>query len=123
MTHRPEREIKQDILIELSQHPRFMAWNHPTGVARTMTANPYVVRYGLPGSGDIIGLVSITIKTSDVGRSIAIPVSVETKTEVGRLSEQQRRFAKRFTEVGGIYLPEDNPDDIANRLIRLAEQP
>lgn len=100
----PERDIKAAILIYLGTRPDVVAWNHPTGTAATLTPPHTVIRYGLPGSPDIIGV--------HAGRAIGI----EVKTAIGRQSDQQRRFAARWTAAGGLYVLARSVDDVRRAL-------
>lgn len=58
------------------------------------------VRFGLPGSADILGIVRLNV----AGRPIGALLAVECKTKVGRQSEQQRRFEAMVRAFGGCYV-------------------
>ena len=60
------------------------------------------VRYGLlPGSGDAIGYRSVVVSPDMVGKKIAQFVSVEFKSERGRLSAEQKRWIDNVNDAGG----------------------
>ena len=60
------------------------------------------VRCGLvAGSGDLIGWRPVTITPDMVGQTIAQFVSVEVKTETGRVSTPQRRWKSAVNAAGG----------------------
>jgi hypothetical protein len=112
-----ESEIKREILLELGNDPDFMIWNHPTGVGRTGYDASRVVRFGLEGSGDIIGVVRLKILPEHVGREFGVAISIETKTKTGKQSEQQKRFERAFTRRAGGYFLSSEPKTIKQRII------
>lgn len=81
------------------QYQRVMAWKNNTGA--TSTAGGGFVRYGLPGSPDIIGVLP-------GGKFIGI----EVKTGAGRLSELQAAFRIAVENAGGVYLVVRSLDDL-----------
>jgi hypothetical protein len=85
-----ETEIMRDVLVAVTVIPGAMFWRNNTGVGATRGGS--VIRFGLPGSPDIIGVHR--------GRSVGI----EVKTPTGRLSKQQCRFQQAFEAAGGIYI-------------------
>ena len=102
-----ERDIKAAILLALGRRPDVLAWNHPTGLARSLTPPYQPVTYGLVGSADIIGVLGPD------GRAIA----VEVKTATGRQSEQQRKFEAAFRRCGGLYILARSVDDALKGLL------
>lgn len=93
-------DLKALVLVRLSELG-IMAWNAPTGLALPIgTLRP--VRYGLPGQADVLAVLPPS------GRSLA----VEVKTGRSRLSKEQRRWARRFQEAGGLYLPVRSIEDL-----------
>jgi len=61
------------------------------------------VQFGLcKGSSDLIGFKSHTITQEDVGRTVAIFVAIETKTERGRMREGQQEFIDAVRKHGGL---------------------
>lgn len=82
---------------------RVFAWRNNTGAA---LAGKQLVRFGLKGSSDIIGV------TND-GRFLAI----ECKREGGGvLSEWQQRFLNEVTRRGGVALVVHNTEELAQGL-------
>lgn len=62
-----------------------------------------IVRYGLcNGSSDIIGWHTVTITPDMIGKKVAVFVAIETKSEKGRASQEQKNFVERVQEAGGI---------------------
>ncbi len=73
---------------------------------------PYRIKYGLcDGSGDIIGIMPLTITPDMVGNKIGVFVSVETKTKKGRLQDNQKKFREMVNSLGGIGLVCRSVDD------------
>lgn len=87
-----EQAIVNEILLMLGRlYPHDVrAWRNNTGALKD--GNGRVVKFGCPGSPDIIGIAK-------PGRFIGI----EVKTLTGRQSEQQRMFQKMVESMGGKY--------------------
>lgn len=76
----------------LEAQGRLMVWRNNTGA---MKPRPGVtVRFGTPGAADVLAVLG------PHGRLLG----VETKSVTGTQSIQQKRWAKRLTAVGGIYV-------------------
>ena len=86
---------------------RIFAWRNNTGAYK---ADGRWIRYGHPGSGDILGLLPD-------GRFL----SVECKTEAGRQSKTQKLFQKMIERNGGVYLLARSTADLERALIPLPE--
>ena len=111
----PETIIKNKILIALGRIAG-MFWNHPTGVAQSLTPPYAKVRYGLNGSPDIIGVTPVTVTAEMVGRTVGVAVGIEVKTDTGRQSQQQKNFQVAFTKAGGVYILARSVDDAISSL-------
>lgn len=97
MTH---GDLVREILLAVS--PLGMAWSNNTGVLRDATNRP--VRYGLPGSSDVIAIVR--------GRFVGI----EAKVGKDRQRQNQADFATAVRRAGGIYILARSVDDVLNTL-------
>lgn len=97
MTH---NDLVRDILVDIS--PLGMAWQNNTGVLRDATGRP--VRYGLPGSSDIIAVVN--------GRFVGI----EAKVGADRQRQNQADFATAVRKAGGVYILARSVDDVRHTL-------
>ncbi len=75
-----------------------MIWKNSTGVA---VADGRHVRYGLKGSPDIIGVIEG-----------GIFLGIEVKTGSATQSPQQKKFQKRFEQLGGLYIVARSTEDI-----------
>jgi hypothetical protein len=61
------------------------------------------VQFGLArGSADLIGWRTITITPDMVGRQLAVFISIEVKTERGRVRPEQHAWLAAVTGAGGI---------------------
>jgi glucose dehydrogenase len=83
-----------EILLDLGQIPDVVVWKNNTGVARSFDDPDRKIRYGLTGSGDILGVVA------PHGRLLA----VEAKTGGGTQSKRQKAFQRAIESVGGVYV-------------------
>ena len=97
MTH---TDLVNAILLEVS--PLGLFWKNNTGVLRDRDDRP--VRYGLPGSSDILGCVR--------GRMIGI----EAKVGRDRQRDNQSMFALALRNAGGVYILARSVDDVTNAL-------
>jgi hypothetical protein len=97
MTH---TDLVNEILLQVS--PLGLFWKNNTGVLRDRDDRP--VKYGLPGSSDILGCVK--------GRFIGI----EAKVGRDRQRENQSFFALAVRNAGGLYILARSVDDVTNTL-------
>lgn len=97
MTH---SELVNACLLELSGRG-VMCWKNQTGVARAMDNPQRIIKFGLKGSADILGVMP-------GGRAIA----VECKTGTGRQHGKQPQFQKAFETRGGLYVLARSIDDL-----------
>lgn len=110
MAERSEKAILNDTLIAITALPGVMAWRNNTGqawqgrpvnagVGQMIRVKPGMkiledarpIRFGLPGSGDIIGVQR--------GRGFTF----EMKSATGRLEKSQPAFARAWKAAGGLY--------------------
>lgn len=94
-----EVEIMNRILLALGRHPRCKVWRNNSGALPDETGR--MIRFGLPGSADILGLLVPS------GRFLAI----EVKTPIGKQSDQQKRFQLMVERSGGLYVLARSVDD------------
>ncbi len=87
-----ERNIQNRILVRLSKDfaGRGIFWKNDTGVAKSMDGKR-VVRFGCPGSPDIIGCVD------------GLFVGFEVKTRKGKQTDKQKKFQIVLERSGGLY--------------------
>lgn len=99
-----EHVIQNRILLEIGSIPWLRVWRNNTGAL--LDHNNKLVKFGLQGSADIIGLMK------PHGRFLAI----EVKTEKGRQSESQKRFQRMIEDMGGLYILARSPEDVTKAL-------
>lgn len=110
-----EGVIKSNILRAVGRRRDVFVWNNPTGVARTMDGNR-IIKFGCPGSPDILGIQEVTITPEMVGMTFGRAFGIEVKTDRGVQSEQQKRFESAWRLRGGLYLLARSPQDVVARL-------
>lgn len=111
MTH---TDLVNEILLAVS--PLGLAWSNQTGqgwagkyvgrnqAGQTVIANARPVKFGLPGSTDILACIA--------GRMVAI----EVKTGTGRLQQNQRDFRAAAAKAGALHIEARSVDDVINTL-------
>jgi hypothetical protein len=82
---------------------RVFAWRNNTGAGRI---DGRWIRYGHPGSGDILGILPS-----------GLFLSVECKTPTGRQAKQQKLFQKMIERNCGVYILARNAADLERHLI------
>lgn len=124
---RSEKSILAQTLVDVSALPETLFYRNNTGMAWqgkrvrdvypgtnipippnvTVLVDARPVRFGLEGSGDIMG----TFKGS--------AVAIETKTESGPQRTAQERFEIAWKKAGGVYLLVRSPEQAVNSLLLL----
>lgn len=96
----PEADIQKSTLDYLLTRG-IMAWRNNTGVASGQRpgGKKFFVRFGTKGSPDIIAVID------------GYFVGIECKAKGGIWSDDQKAFAARLMEAGGIYLLVTSFDD------------
>jgi hypothetical protein len=93
-------DLVNEILLELSPHG--LAWSNNTGALKNIEGR--LIRYGLPGSSDIIACLK--------GRFVGI----ECKVGKDIVRKNQHDFATAVSVAGGIYIAARSVDDAVNPL-------
>lgn len=114
MPSQRESFLVHDILRAWGAHPSLRIWRQNTGVgwfkdgkpARQTDPGAYAVRFGVPGQGDIGGILA-------GGRRLEI----ECKTERGRQSDEQRSFQIMIERFGGLYVLARSLEDVDRVLL------
>lgn len=118
-----EKRVLAEQLIALTELPETCAWRHnsgqawqgkrqdfypgtsipvPPGVVVLKDARP--VKFGLEGSGDIIGAIQRR------------PLAVESKTLTGRQRDTQILFERAWVKAGGIYILARSADEMLAKI-------
>ena len=95
-----ETEITKKCLLDLSKQDGVTVWRNNTGALKNQSGQ--LVRFGLPGSGDILGLKATKITPEMVGKTFGLFISIETKTKTGKQRDQQERFEEMVIKHGAI---------------------
>lgn len=95
--------VVKNVLITMSK-PHSMVWANNTGVGRDLNYDDRIIRFGLKGSSDIIGLYK------------GIFLAIEIKTGNAVQNKFQKNFEKRVRQIGGIYvvITEKNVEQVSN---------
>lgn len=116
MPNTPERKsearIKYEVLRDFGNLDWCRIWNAATGVARPIGNPEAVVRYGVPGQGDVTGILYPGTR-----------LEIETKTAKGKQRKAQENYQAMIESLGGIYILARSTDDVTNHeAIRQAEK-
>lgn len=120
---RSEKAILNETLVDLSALPDTLVWRNNTGqawqgtriraaIGSKVEVTPHMVilrdarpiTFGLPGSGDILGVSS------------GMALSVEVKADKGRQSKEQVNFQQHWERSGGFYLLTHSSADAVSAL-------
>lgn len=107
-TGAPESEIQREIRLAAGRAvPDCVLFRNNTGTAVHAPGTPAesVVRYGVGGKGgaDLIGLLRVG--------HVAVFLAVEVKTNIGRLTAEQRMFGLLVERAGGIFIVARSVED------------
>ncbi len=97
-----ETKIQQEIRLALGQRSDLRLFRNETGKLPDPRTGRWV-QFGLAkGSSDLIGFKTIKITPEMIGQEIAQFVSLEIKTERGKLSTMQQNWLQKVKSSGGI---------------------
>lgn len=101
--------VKTTLLKMTTKHSR--VWANNTGVGRDMSGER-VIRFGLKGSSDIIGIYK------------GIFLGIEVKTGNAYQNKYQKKFEKMICDMGGIYvvIRETNVEQVLNIVERAYQE-
>jgi hypothetical protein len=112
MAQNGETKIQNRALLEVGLRPDCMAIRMQSGVFRAMNDPDRIVKVGTPGVSDTMVFVSTVITPDMVGKTVAIPLAAEVKTDKGQQSQAQRDWQRSFEARGGIYRVIRKPGDM-----------
>lgn len=96
-----ESSIQRAIIAALNSRDDVRVFRNNVGFTYTQDGRP--LHFGLlVGSGDLIGWKRHRVTQADVGRDLAVFLSVEVKTERGRVSDAQENWKNQVMKNGGI---------------------
>jgi hypothetical protein len=129
-----EHDIQEQIRLKIGSQTGLRIFRNNVGMGwvgasvRISKSGPYycnvgdvIVRNARPlhaglieGSSDLIGWKSVEITPDMVGKTVAVFVAVEVKTEKGRVTSEQRNFIDTVNKFGGIAGIARNEDEAVN---------
>ena len=97
-----ETKLQQEIRLALGTIPSLRLFRNQVGQLPDPRTGRYV-QFGLAkGSSDLVGFKTIKITPEMIGQEIAQFVSIEIKTERGKLTEVQENWLQKVHDAGGI---------------------
>lgn len=111
MKNRETTHTQNPALLAVGARDDVLVWRQQVGMFRRYEPPYQPVRIGLPGMADAGLMVAVTITPEMVGRTVAVAVQAEFKTDAGRQSPAQRDWQAAVEKRGGIY-----------RIVRSAEE-
>ena len=97
-----ETVLQQNIRLALGQHSDLRLFRNETGKLPDPRTGRWV-QFGLAkGSSDLIGFKTVKITPEMIGQEIAQFVSIEIKTERGKLTDVQQNWLQKVKSSGGI---------------------
>ena len=97
-----ETKIQQEIRLALGQRSDLRLFRNETGKLPDPRTGRWV-QFGLAkGSSDLIGFKTVKITPEMIGEEIAQFVSIEIKTERGKLTDIQKNWLQKVQSSGGI---------------------
>ena len=97
-----ETKLQQEIRLALGRIPSLRLFRNQVGQLPDPRTGRYV-QFGLAkGSSDLVGFKTIKITPEMIGQEVAQFVSIEIKTERGKLTEVQQNWLQKVHDSGGI---------------------
>jgi hypothetical protein len=97
-----ETKLQQEIRLALGTIPSLRLFRNQVGQLPDPRTGRYV-QFGLAkGSSDLVGFKTIKITPEMINQEVAVFVSIEIKTERGKLTEVQENWLQKVKSSGGI---------------------
>ena len=97
-----ETKLQQEIRLALGRIPSLRLFRNQVGQLPDPRTGRYV-QFGLAkGSSDLVGFKTVKITPEMIGQEVAQFVSIEIKTERGKLTEVQENWLQKVHDSGGI---------------------
>ena len=97
-----ETKLQQEIRLAIGKIPTLRLFRNQVGQLPDPRTGRYVQLGLAKGSSDLIGFKKIKITKDMIGQEIAQFVSIEIKTEKGKLTTQQNNWLNFINKSGGI---------------------
>jgi hypothetical protein len=101
-----ESTILAETLLRIGSRPDARFFRNNSGALRDSTGR--LIRYGLVGSADILGVLCV--------QGLGVAVGIECKSQTGKQTKQQRAFQAALTRMGGIYILARSADQAEQEL-------
>ena len=97
-----ETKLQQEIRLALGTIPSLRLFRNQVGQLPDPRTGRYV-QFGLAkGSSDLVGFKTVKITPEMIGQEVAQFVSIEIKTERGKLTDVQQNWLQKVKSSGGI---------------------
>ena len=97
-----ETKLQQEIRLALGRIPSLRLFRNQVGQLPDPRTGRYV-QFGLAkGSSDLVGFKTVKITPEMINQEVAVFVSIEIKTERGKLTEVQQNWLQKVHDSGGI---------------------
>ena len=97
-----ETKLQQEIRLALGRIPSLRLFRNQVGQLPDPRTGRYV-QFGLAkGSSDLVGFKTVKITPEMINQKVAVFVSIEIKTERGKLTEVQQNWLQKVHDSGGI---------------------
>ena len=97
-----ETKLQQEIRLALGTIPSLRLFRNQVGQLPNPRTGRYV-QFGLAkGSSDLVGFKTVKITPEMINQEVAVFVSIEIKTERGKLTEVQQNWLQKVHDSGGI---------------------
>ena len=97
-----ETKLQQEIRLALGTIPSLRLFRNQVGQLPDPRTGRYV-QFGLAkGSSDLIGFKTVKITPEMINQEVAVFVSIEIKTERGKLTDIQKNWLQKVQSSGGI---------------------
>ena len=97
-----EREFQKWVLEAFEQDSNIIMWRNNTGVSKM--ENKRFVRFGAPGSADIIGIVKHFRCKSCNASQDGVFLAIELKSEKGKPTNKQTEWLNQVSQYNGIAI-------------------
>ena len=105
-----ESHIQRDIRAKLGEL-RLPFFRYQVGTF--IAPDGAIVKVGVEGVSDLIGIIPYTIRPEDVGRTIGVFAALEVKKPKGAVRKAQGPFLHMVNRIGGIAAVVRSPEDAA----------
>ena len=106
-----ESVVQSEVRLAAGSLPNVRVFRNQVGFG-TVGNPPRPVTMGLfPGSGDLIGWTSYTVKPEDVGRTVAVFTSIEVKAGKNTAQPNQINWMNQILSAGGIAFVTNNSEN------------